>query len=131
MHELIQFSDETQAKREALYINQLGKYKFYLSFENALCRDYITEKFYLALHAGTLPIVYGGGSKVDYLKVWIFKLFSSFLPLFLDLFCLIALPKLSLVVFCLAVKAVPWRATQKRKACSKFLPIFIIGILYF
>ena len=68
-HELIQFSDETQAKREELYINQLGKYKFYLSFENALCRDYITEKFYLALHAGTLPIVYGGGSKADYLKV--------------------------------------------------------------
>ena len=72
-HELIKFSDETQAKREELYINQLGKYKFYLSFENALCRDYITEKFYLALHAGTLPIVYGGGSKADYLKVWILK----------------------------------------------------------
>ena len=76
-HELIKFSDETQAKREELYINQLGKYKFYLSFENALCRDYITEKFYLALHAGTLPIVYGGGSKEDYLKVWIFKLSNS------------------------------------------------------
>ena len=87
VHKLIQFSDETQAKREELYINQLGKYKFYLSFENALCRDYITEKFYLALHAGTLPIVYGGRSKADYLKVCIFKLL-------LDLFCLKALPTL-------------------------------------
>ena len=63
------FSDETQVNREQLYIDQLAKYKFYLSFENALCRDYITEKFYLALNAGTLPIVYGGVSKNDYLKV--------------------------------------------------------------
>ena len=45
------------------------KLQIYLSFENALCRDYITEKFYLALRAGTLPIVYGGKTKTDYEKV--------------------------------------------------------------
>ena len=35
----------------------LGKeYKFYLSFENAKCYEYITEKFFMALKVGMLPI---------------------------------------------------------------------------
>ena len=55
--------------RENLYIQELKHYKFYLSFENSLCRDYITEKFFLALLAGAVPIVYGGLSPEDYLKV--------------------------------------------------------------
>ncbi len=42
------------------------KYKFYLSFENSLCTDYITEKFSNALMYNMVPIVYGGG---DYAKV--------------------------------------------------------------
>ena len=37
--------------------------------ENSLCEDYITEKLYLAIHAGVIPIVYGGLSKKDYLNV--------------------------------------------------------------
>ena len=40
-----------------------------VSFENALCPDYSTKKFYLALRAVTLPIVYGGKTKTDYEKV--------------------------------------------------------------
>ena len=35
-------------------------YKFYLAFENSLCRDYVTEKFFNALLFSTVPIVYGG-----------------------------------------------------------------------
>ena len=34
-------------------------YKFYLSFENTLCEDYVTEKFYRPLEQAILPIVMG------------------------------------------------------------------------
>ena len=35
-------------------------YKFYLSFENSLCDDYATEKFFYALAHDVVPVVYGG-----------------------------------------------------------------------
>ena len=34
--------------------------RFYISFENAICADYITEKTYNALKLNTIPIVLGG-----------------------------------------------------------------------
>ena len=37
-------------------------YKFYLSFENAMCRDYITEKFFRVLNQNTIPIVFTGAN---------------------------------------------------------------------
>ena len=36
-----------------------ANYRFYLSLENSRCRDYITEKFFLALKNHLVPIVYG------------------------------------------------------------------------
>ena len=45
-----------------------GKYKFYLAFENAVCRWYITEKAQRPLLAGLVPIVYGGFEKMEYIK---------------------------------------------------------------
>ena len=36
------------------------RYKFYLSFENAICDDYVTEKFYNILTRNVVPIVFGG-----------------------------------------------------------------------
>ncbi|KAJ8873991.1 hypothetical protein PR048_024831 [Dryococelus australis] len=36
------------------------KYKFYLSFENSLCRDYVTEKLFAVMQYRVVPIVYGG-----------------------------------------------------------------------
>ncbi|KAI5722743.1 hypothetical protein M8J76_012938 [Diaphorina citri] len=44
------------------------KYKFYLSFENSNCKDYITEKFFVnGLGHAVLPIVMGA-SKAAYLR---------------------------------------------------------------
>lgn len=35
------------------------QYKFYLSFENSICEDYVTEKLYNLLKYNIVPIVYG------------------------------------------------------------------------
>ncbi|XP_076280335.1 alpha-(1,3)-fucosyltransferase C isoform X2 [Lasioglossum baleicum] len=37
-------------------------YFFYLSFENSLCEDYVTEKLYNALRYDVVPVVYGGAN---------------------------------------------------------------------
>ena len=36
-----------------------GTYKFYLSFENSLCTEYVTEKLYRILNLNVVPIVLG------------------------------------------------------------------------
>ena len=47
----------------------LFNYKYYLAFENARCRDYITEKsFYNALAHGSIPIVLGPAEE-NYKKI--------------------------------------------------------------
>lgn len=35
-------------------------YKFYFSFENSLCNDYVTEKLYNAMKRYVIPVVFGG-----------------------------------------------------------------------
>ncbi|XP_063976318.1 alpha-(1,3)-fucosyltransferase C-like [Diachasmimorpha longicaudata] len=40
-------------------------YYFYFSFENTLCKDYVTEKFFHPLSKYVIPVVYGGA---DYTK---------------------------------------------------------------
>ncbi|XP_040581203.1 glycoprotein 3-alpha-L-fucosyltransferase A isoform X1 [Lepeophtheirus salmonis] len=43
-----------------MYKNILKDYKFYISFENAKCKDYITEKFFYALSIpNVIPITFG------------------------------------------------------------------------
>ena len=46
--------------------NLLDEYKFYLSAENSLCADYVSEKFYRALRTDVVPIVYGGADYSAY-----------------------------------------------------------------
>eukprot|EP00731_Ephydatia_muelleri_P018800 Em0011g840a len=43
-----------------------AKYKFSISFENAICEDYITEKFWRPLVAGSVPIVRGSPTILDW-----------------------------------------------------------------
>ncbi|XP_067681605.1 alpha-(1,3)-fucosyltransferase C-like [Haliotis asinina] len=42
-------------------------YKFYLAFENSLCVDYVTEKFFKTFDTTTVPVVRGGA---DYAKLF-------------------------------------------------------------
>jgi alpha-1,3-fucosyltransferase len=47
---------------------QLEKhYKFYLSFENSLCTEYLTEKVANMMHLTVVPVVLGGAKYSDYL----------------------------------------------------------------
>ncbi len=55
------------------------KYKFYLAFENAICKEYVTEKFTRTLNYPTIPIVMGGANyssfapKHSYIDVFDFQ----------------------------------------------------------
>uniref|UniRef100_A0A914WZF1 Fucosyltransferase n=1 Tax=Plectus sambesii TaxID=2011161 RepID=A0A914WZF1_9BILA len=57
--------DDTQ--EENCYKKLATQYKFYLSFENSLCRGYMTEKFSNPLKHGMVPVVFGGGNYSDLL----------------------------------------------------------------
>ncbi|KAI4475889.1 hypothetical protein M0804_014020 [Polistes exclamans] len=48
--------------RDCFYDIFEPQYYFYLSFENSLCHDYVTEKLYKALRYNIVPIVYGGAN---------------------------------------------------------------------
>ena len=45
--------------RTECYRRLAESHLFYLAFENSLCEDYITEKFWLALQVGMVPVVRG------------------------------------------------------------------------
>lgn len=49
-------------KNQACYEMLSKHYKFYLSFENSLCIDYVTEKLFNILNYDVIPIVYGGAN---------------------------------------------------------------------
>ena len=40
-------------------VDLVSNYKFYLAFENSMCRDYVTEKYHQYLRQGIVPIVMG------------------------------------------------------------------------
>jgi alpha-1,3-fucosyltransferase len=48
-------------------LEQLSKeYRFILAFENSICRDYVTEKYFNALNYDIIPVVFGGS---DYHRI--------------------------------------------------------------
>jgi len=65
--------DLAKPKKESNYQESYAKisseYKFYLSFENSLCQEYITEKFFNAMDNGMIPIAFGGLTQTDYSKI--------------------------------------------------------------
>ena len=50
----------TCSHKSDCFDNLSEKYKFYLAFENAICPDYVTEKFFRTLRLPIVPIVMGG-----------------------------------------------------------------------
>ncbi|XP_053645983.2 alpha-(1,3)-fucosyltransferase C [Cherax quadricarinatus] len=44
------------------YAMLASDYKFYFSFENSLCRDYVTEKLFNILRLDVIPVVYGSAN---------------------------------------------------------------------
>ena len=59
--------DDSVCKDRNNCLDVYQKYKFYLSFENSLCTDYITEKLWSRMEQGIVPIVLGGADYKTYL----------------------------------------------------------------
>jgi len=49
------------------FFNLLSRYKFVLSMENAICQDYVTEKFWRSLNVGSVPIYLGAPNIEEFL----------------------------------------------------------------
>jgi alpha-1,3-fucosyltransferase len=50
----------SRTDERACYRQMESTYKFYLSFENSICDDYVTEKFFNILKYNVVPITFGG-----------------------------------------------------------------------
>lgn len=49
------------------FLDFIAHYKFHIAFENAICRDYMTEKLMRALHVGSIPIYLGSPVVQDWM----------------------------------------------------------------
>lgn len=58
-----EFGEPRICPRNELCTSIIKRYKFYLSFENALCKDYLTEKYWDHLgEENVIPVVMGGAN---------------------------------------------------------------------
>ncbi|PIK50791.1 putative alpha-(1,3)-fucosyltransferase 11-like [Apostichopus japonicus] len=58
--------DPVQSMFSPEFYDSVSKYKFHLAFENAICDDYVTEKFFRPFHLGSVPIHMGSSSARDW-----------------------------------------------------------------
>lgn len=49
------------------YFHFLARYKFHLSFENAICKDYMTEKLFRPLRIGVVPVYMGSSHAFQFM----------------------------------------------------------------
>ena len=59
--------DPTESLGTEKFDSFLGRYKFHLAFENAICNDYMTEKLFRPLHVGSVPIYKGSPLARDWM----------------------------------------------------------------
>lgn len=62
-------ADFDDGRTRAARLRLRAQYPFYFAFENAQCRDYVTEKYWEALEAGTIPVVRGGKFYDDFAPI--------------------------------------------------------------
>lgn len=63
----LQFDNKTNGNCKEIIASE---YKFYLAFENSVCKDYITEKFFQILKFNIIPVVLGGGNYEHYVSTF-------------------------------------------------------------
>ncbi|XP_013388771.1 alpha-(1,3)-fucosyltransferase 11 [Lingula anatina] len=59
-------SDPVESMFKEEFLNFMANYKFQITFENAICKDYMTEKLFRAMHVGSVPIYKGSPSIKDW-----------------------------------------------------------------
>ncbi|XP_028591841.2 GDP-fucose protein O-fucosyltransferase 4 isoform X2 [Podarcis muralis] len=57
----------TATTEDSEFMALISKYKFHLAMENAICRDYMTEKLWRPMHVGAVPIYRGSPSVRDWM----------------------------------------------------------------
>jgi len=60
------FEEDEESNAWNTKMNTIRKYKFTLAFENSDDRDYVTEKFFQPLEAGSVPVFYGTSNIADF-----------------------------------------------------------------
>lgn len=67
----------SRSDENSCWKNVEENYYFYLAFENSICKDYLTEKFFNSMNTSVVPIVLGGANyeeiapKNSYINAWV------------------------------------------------------------
>ncbi len=59
--------DPVESMESNDFLDYISQYKFHISFENANCNDYMTEKLFRPLHVGSVPVYKGSSLAEDWM----------------------------------------------------------------